>query len=65
MQVNGKVKHRFQAEAGLPAEALIAVTKAEPEVIALLHGKPSSGRSPFQVASQTSSFGSAVRHLAI
>jgi leucyl-tRNA synthetase len=39
VQVNGKVKHRFQAKAGLAAEALIAVTKAEPEVIALLHGR--------------------------
>ena len=39
VQVNGKVRHRFQAKAGLPAEALIAVTKAEPEIIALLHGR--------------------------
>jgi len=39
VQVNGKVKHRFRAPAGLEAEALIAVTKAEPEVIALLQGK--------------------------
>ena len=39
VQVNGKVKHRFQAMAGLSAEALIAATKAEPEVAALLHGK--------------------------
>ena len=39
VQVNGKVRHRFLAKAGLAAEALIAVTKGEPEVIALLHGR--------------------------
>jgi leucyl-tRNA synthetase len=39
VQVNGKVKHRFQAKAALTAEALMTVTKAEPEVIALLHGR--------------------------
>jgi leucyl-tRNA synthetase len=39
VQVNGKVKHRFQAPSGLAAEDLIAVTKAENEVSALLHGK--------------------------
>jgi leucyl-tRNA synthetase len=39
VQVNGKVKHRFQARAGLAADALIAAAKAEPEVRAVLHGK--------------------------
>ena len=39
VQVNGKVRHRFEGAAGLDADALLAVAKAEPMVIALLDGK--------------------------
>jgi leucyl-tRNA synthetase len=39
VQVNGKVRHRFQAVAGLEAAALIATARAEPQVAALLMGK--------------------------
>jgi leucyl-tRNA synthetase len=39
VQVNGKVRHRFQAKAGLDADAVLAAAKAEPQVIALLDGK--------------------------
>jgi leucyl-tRNA synthetase len=39
VQVNGKVRHRFQAKAHLDADALLAAAKAEPQVIALLDGK--------------------------
>jgi len=39
VQVNGKVRHRFQAKAGLDADALLAAAKAEPQVVALLNGK--------------------------
>jgi leucyl-tRNA synthetase len=39
VQVNGKLRHRFQAEAGLGAEALVAAAKAEPQVLALLDAK--------------------------
>jgi leucyl-tRNA synthetase len=39
VQVNGKVRHRFHAEAGLDANALLATAKEEPQVMALLAGK--------------------------
>jgi leucyl-tRNA synthetase len=39
VQVNGKVRHRFEGAAGLDADALLAVAKAEPMVIALLDGR--------------------------
>jgi leucyl-tRNA synthetase len=39
VQVNGKLRHRFQAEAGLDAEALVAAARAEPHVLALLDAK--------------------------
>ena len=39
VQVNGKLRHRFQANAGLDTDALLAAAKAEPQVIALLNGK--------------------------
>ncbi len=39
VQVNGKVRHRFWAKAGLAAQALTTAAKAEPQVIALLDGK--------------------------
>jgi leucyl-tRNA synthetase len=39
VQVNGKVRHRFWASARLTAPELIAVTKAEPAVDAMLRGK--------------------------
>ncbi len=39
VQVNGKLRHRFQASAGLDAVALLAAAKAEPQVAALLQGK--------------------------
>jgi leucyl-tRNA synthetase len=39
VQVNGKVRHRFQGKAGLDADALMAAAKAEPQVGALLAGK--------------------------
>jgi leucyl-tRNA synthetase len=39
VQVNGKVRHRFRAEAGLEASALIAAAKAESQVGALLEGR--------------------------
>jgi len=37
--VNGKLRHRFHAPAGLDAAALLAATKAEPQLAALLQGK--------------------------
>ncbi len=39
VQVNGKVRHRFRAAAGLDANALLATAKDEPQVTALLAGK--------------------------
>ena len=39
VQVNGKVRHRFEGATGLDAVALLAVAKAEPVVIALLDGR--------------------------
>jgi leucyl-tRNA synthetase len=48
VQVNGKVRHRFQAPAGLAAEALIAVTKASMRSAPCCTAKPSCGRSPFR-----------------
>ena len=39
VQVNGKLRHRFRANAGLDAEALLAAAKAEPQVLATLEGK--------------------------
>ena len=39
VQVNGKVRHRFQGEARMEAPALLAAAKAEPQVAALLDGK--------------------------
>ena len=39
MQVNGKVRHRFRAKAGLDARALMAMVKADPQVVSLLDGK--------------------------
>jgi leucyl-tRNA synthetase len=36
VQVNGRLRHRFRAEAGLGAQALLAAAKAEPQVLALL-----------------------------
>ena len=39
VQVNGKLRHRFTADAGLEAEALTAAAKAEVPVAALLAGK--------------------------
>ena len=39
VQVNGKLRHRFQAAATLDAGALLEAAKAEPQVAALLQGK--------------------------
>jgi leucyl-tRNA synthetase len=39
VQVNGKVRHRFQGAAGLASDALLSAAKAEPEVVGLLAGK--------------------------
>jgi leucyl-tRNA synthetase len=39
VQLNGKVRHRFEAESGLPADALIAAAKSEPHLATLLAGK--------------------------
>jgi leucyl-tRNA synthetase len=39
VQVNGKLCHRFRAEAGLGGNALLAAAKDEPQVTALLDGK--------------------------
>ena len=39
VQVNGKVRHRFHAVAGLDAAALMATAKADPQVVTLLQGK--------------------------
>ena len=39
VQVNGKVRHRFEGATGLDADALLAVAKAEPVVSALLDGR--------------------------
>jgi leucyl-tRNA synthetase len=39
VQVNGKVRHRFHAVAGLDPAALLAAAKAEPHVVALLQGR--------------------------
>ena len=39
MQVNGKVRHRFHAAAGLDSAALVATAKADPQVVTLLRGK--------------------------
>ena len=39
MQVNGKLRHRFQALAGLDAAALVATAKTDPQVVSLLQGK--------------------------
>jgi leucyl-tRNA synthetase len=39
VQLNGKVRHRFRAEAGLSGNALLAAAKDEPQVTALLDGR--------------------------
>jgi leucyl-tRNA synthetase len=39
VQVNGKVRYRFQGKAGLAAEELVALAKGEPTVAGLLAGK--------------------------
>jgi leucyl-tRNA synthetase len=39
VQLNGKVRHRFRAEAGLGGNALLAAAKDEPQVTALLDGR--------------------------
>ena len=39
VQVNGKLRHRFHAAAELHSAALLAAAKADPHVVALLHGK--------------------------
>jgi leucyl-tRNA synthetase len=39
VQVNGKVRHRFRAIAGLDATALTERAKADPHVVSLLRGK--------------------------
>ncbi len=39
VQVNGKVRHRFQGATGLDAVALLATAKADPAVTALLAGR--------------------------
>jgi leucyl-tRNA synthetase len=39
VQVNGKLRHRFQAAVGLDPVALAAAAKADPHVITLLRGK--------------------------
>ena len=39
VQVNGKVRHRFHAVAGLDPKALVATAKADPQVVTLLRGK--------------------------
>jgi len=39
VQVNGRVRQRFQAPTGLDAAALMATAKADPHVVALLEGK--------------------------
>jgi len=39
VQVNGKLRHRFQALAGLDAAALVATAKTDPQVVSLLQGK--------------------------
>ena len=39
VQVNGKLRHRFHAPAGLDAAALVATAKTDPQVVSLLQGK--------------------------
>ncbi|MGL4288498.1 MAG: leucine--tRNA ligase, partial [Phreatobacter sp.] len=39
VQINGKLRHRFQAGAGLDAAALLKAAKADPKVTALLAGQ--------------------------
>jgi leucyl-tRNA synthetase len=39
VQINGKVRHRFQGSTGLDIAALLAAAKAEPAVATLLDGK--------------------------
>jgi leucyl-tRNA synthetase len=39
VQVNGKVRHRFQAQAGPGGDALLVAAKAEPQVLAILESK--------------------------
>jgi leucyl-tRNA synthetase len=39
VQVNGKVRHRFHAVAGLDAAALTAMAKADPRIVTLLEGR--------------------------
>ena len=39
VQVNGKVRHRFEGLTGLDATALLAAAKADSAVIALLDGR--------------------------
>jgi leucyl-tRNA synthetase len=39
VQVNGKVRHRFRAAAGLGADRLAAAARSEPAVMALLDGQ--------------------------
>ena len=39
VQVNGKVRHRFEGTTGLDATALLAAAKTDPAVIALLDGR--------------------------
>ena len=38
VQINGKVRHRFEGSTGLDASALLAVAKGDLAVIALLDG---------------------------
>ena len=37
--MNGKLRHRFQAQAGLGGDALLVAAKAEPQVLAILESK--------------------------
>jgi len=39
VQLNGKVRHRFFANAGLDAPSLLATAKSEPEIVRLLTDK--------------------------
>ncbi|MBV9252214.1 MAG: leucine--tRNA ligase, partial [Acetobacteraceae bacterium] len=39
VQVNGKVRHRFQGSSGMDAAALLAMAKTDPQVTKLLNGK--------------------------
>ena len=55
MQVNGKVRDRFEVAAELPEDELIARAKASDKVQAHLDGKEIRRRSSSRTSSSTSS----------